>query len=97
MVGKITHSWSAGCWLALRPTRPEPSVVITSQAPAMKFWVMMSKSSKVLSVISTPAASAASAMFFSVVVPAVAHTTAPAMSATVDSDEYPSRARAMIC
>ena len=94
--GKITHSWSP-CWRARRPTSPEPSVVITSQAPLMNWSVMMSRSSKVCSTMSMPAASAASAMFFSVVVPAVAQTVAPATSATVESRVKPSLARAMSC
>ena len=97
VAGKITQSWSPGSWLALRPTSPEPSVVMMSQAPLMKLSVTMSKSSKVLRVMSIPAASAASAMFFSVVVPALVQTTAPAMSVTPEELEYPSEARPMSC
>ena len=50
-----------------------------------------------MSVISTPAASAASAMFCSVVVPALTHTTAPPMSLICETDVNPSPARAMSC
>ena len=97
VAGKITHSWSSGCCLALRPASAEPSAVITSQAPWMKFSVIWSKSSKVVTVMSIPAASAASETFCSVVVPAKAHTTAPAMSATPEVGVKPSPARAMSC
>ena len=97
VAGKITHSWSSGCCFALRPASAEPSAVTTSHDPWMKLSVMASKSSRVVRVMSIPAASAASETFCSVVVPARAHTTAPAMSATPEDGEKSSPARAMSC
>ena len=63
----------------------------------MKASMIVSKSSSVVRVMPIPAASAASETFCSVVVPARAHTTAPAMSATCDEAEKPSDWRAMSC
>ncbi len=93
----ITHSSPSGCCTALRPTRPEPSVVMTSQVPATKASVTWSKSSNVFSVMVMPSTWASSEMLVSVVVPALVQTMAPSISATSDEPLKPSLARPISC
>ncbi len=81
----------------MRPTRPEPSVVITSQVPATKASVTWSKSSNVFSVMLMPSTWASSEMLVSVVVPALVHTMAPSISLTSDWPVKPSLARPISC
>ena len=63
----------------------------------MKVSYTSSLVSKPSNVISAPASRAASAMFFSVVVPTLVHTTEPSVSATVLEPEKPSLTRAINC
>ncbi len=95
--GKMIHSSPAGCWVAFRPTRPEPSVVTASHAPARNWSMTMLKSSNVCKVIETPNACVAAVMFNSVVVPALVHTVSPSNAVRSEAAVMPSAARPMTC